>query len=167
MAWFRVDRTFHDFIPAQPSIITKDSWIERNRLIAKYYPNIGDLLDLPEARVVEILIEVEQDERPASHFPVAFPGGTYAMAWLPSRSHLEWHLFRGVAPIARRPSISPRMRALVIERDGYRCGICQGHVEPTDIHLDHIHPFSRGGKTNPENLRVTHSRCNIRKGAKI
>ena len=47
------------------------------------------------------------------------------------------------------------------------CGICHGEVKPSDVHLDHIHPFSKGGRTNAENLRVTHSRCNIRKGAKV
>jgi 5-methylcytosine-specific restriction endonuclease McrA len=55
----------------------------------------------------------------------------------------------------------------VIDRDGYLCGICGGDVEPTDVHLDHIYPYSLGGPTTFNNLRVTHSRCNVKKGARI
>jgi len=51
-------------------------------------------------------------------------------------------------------------------RDGYVCQLCTTAVEPTDVHLDHIKPYSKGGPTNLENLQVTHSLCNIHKGAR-
>jgi 5-methylcytosine-specific restriction endonuclease McrA len=59
------------------------------------------------------------------------------------------------------------LRELVIERDGYLCGICALDVDPLDVHLDHIFPVSKGGDDHPDNLRVTHSICNIKKGAKV
>lgn len=158
---------FHDFIPAQPSVITEASWIERDRLAARHYPHIMDLLTFGAEHLISILIDVECDTKPPAEFPVGCPGTPFPLAWLPSRSHLEWHLFRGIAPNARRPTIPAWLRGHVIERDGYTCGICHGEVKPSDVHLDHIHPFSKGGRTNAANLRVTHSRCNIRKGAKV
>ena len=57
------------------------------------------------------------------------------------------------------------LRRLVIERDGYVCRLCGGPVEPSDVHLDHILPVVRGGRDCESNLQVTHSRCNLRKGA--
>lgn len=162
----RLTEDYTYFIPAPPSIITDASWRERDRLAAKYYPRIMDILDFPEDRLIDILIDVEQDEKPAQYFPVGPPDSPRPLAWLPKRSYLEWHLFRGVAPDARRPTISPGLRAAVIARDGYVCGICAVDVDPSDVHLDHIKPHSKGGPTTLGNLRVTHSRCNMSKGAR-
>lgn len=59
------------------------------------------------------------------------------------------------------------MRATIIERDGLVCGICGGGVEPDDVHVDHIRAIARGGRAmDPRNLQVTHSACNLRKGAR-
>lgn len=157
-------KDFRSFIPDRPSVITEASWIERDRLAGKHYPQIMDLLAFPEGRLIDILIDVEQGERPQQWRPVGVPGDSRPLAMLPSRSWLEWSLFRGVAPDARRPSISPALRARVIDRDGLVCGICQGAVDPDDVHLDHVQPFSKGGPTTFANLRVTHSLCNIRRG---
>jgi 5-methylcytosine-specific restriction endonuclease McrA len=35
-----------------------------------------------------------------------------------------------------------------------------------ELHVDHLMPFSAGGKTVPENLRSTCSDCNLGKGSK-
>lgn len=53
------------------------------------------------------------------------------------------------------------LRDAVLARDGYICGICGGTVDPSDVHIDHIYPIHRGGKSVLLNLRVTHSRCNL------
>lgn len=160
-------RDWRHFVPESPSVITEDSWQTRNALADRYYPHIFDLLAFGEDHLIDILIEVEQDDKPAAYRGVGYPGAPRPLAYLPRRSHLEWHLFRGIAPAARRPTITPALRARVIERDGLVCGICLGAVEPADVHLDHIKPFSKGGPTTFANLRVTHSVCNMRKGAKV
>ena len=159
-------KDYRHFIPAPPSVITLEAWETRNALAAKHYPNAADILAFDEDHLINILMEVEDEEKPDEHFPVGPKGSPRPLAWLQRRSWLEWHLFRGIAPAARRPSISPRLRGEVIARDGYNCGICGLDVPPDDVHLDHIKPFSRGGPTNLTNLRVTHSRCNIAKGAR-
>lgn len=88
-------------------------------------------------------------------------------AQITSRAWYEWHIARGRDPLKARTSLSRTLRQQVIERDGYTCGLCGEDVEPTDVHIDHIHPKSLGGGDELENLQVAHSLCNIRKGAKV
>lgn len=88
---------------------------------------------------------------------------------LPSRAWYEWHWQRGRYPgeSKSRPAIPLEVRRAVHDRDGDTCQICFGQVPAGDAHLDHIKPWSRGGLDTVENLRVTHSRCNIKRGAPI
>lgn len=89
------------------------------------------------------------------------------LASMPSRAYYEWHIRRGRDIRQRRPNIGAGTRRAVIKRDGLVCGICGGDVAPDDIHIDHVHPLSRGGGSGVTNLRVTHSRCNLAKGASV
>lgn len=68
---------------------------------------------------------------------------------------------------AARDQLPPLLRKTIIDRDGNVCGICGDDVELDDIHIDHIVPVSKGGSNRLTNLRVTHARCNMRKGAKV
>jgi hypothetical protein len=52
-------------------------------------------------------------------------------------------------------------------RDGYVCHLCRRPVDPSDVHVDHIVPLSRGGDSQLANLAVSHSKCNLQKGARI
>ena len=71
-------------------------------------------------------------------------------------------------PVPR--SIPLAMRYKILSRDNFRCVTCgaspakDGSVE---LHVDHIHPWSRGGQNVEENLRTLCSKCNLGKGAKI
>lgn len=62
---------------------------------------------------------------------------------------------------------NPRYASLRLQRDSFRCVAC-GRSPATDagvvLHLDHIVPFSEGGRTNLENLRTTCADCNLGKG---
>lgn len=86
-----------------------------------------------------------------------------------SRAFYEWHLRRGRDILHRplRENIPGALRAQVIARDGYVCGLCGGVVEPTDLHIDHRVPVSRGGPTVAGNLQVAHAACNTRKGNRV
>lgn len=57
---------------------------------------------------------------------------------------------------------SDRLKVQVLMRDGNRCRICgvecSGGLH--NIHFDHIKPWSKGGETTLENLRVLCSHCN-------
>ncbi|MDR7257809.1 hypothetical protein J2X47_001989 [Sphingomonas sp. BE270] len=63
---------------------------------------------------------------------------------------------------ARKP-LSRSTRQRIIERDGEICAYCARRADPLEI--DHIHPFSRGGTDDDENLTVACRTCNQAKGA--
>lgn len=72
-------------------------------------------------------------------------------------------------PEAERRDIRLGLRYQVLQRDGFRCVVCGNSPALTpgvQLHVDHIVPFSRGGRTVSENLRSTCSRCNIGKGSR-
>lgn len=52
-----------------------------------------------------------------------------------------------------------------LELDDGQCGICGEDVDPTDFHVDHIVPLSRGGEHSYANTQTAHPKCNQRKGA--
>lgn len=59
-------------------------------------------------------------------------------------------------------------------RDGFVCHICNGLVDMTlprtvglGATVDHVIPLSKGGSDEPDNLRLAHWSCNVRKGSKI
>lgn len=60
-----------------------------------------------------------------------------------------------------------RLRRRVFERDDWTCWICGGKVDPsvspkakTFPTLDHVLPWSEGGKWTMANLRTAHRGCN-------
>jgi len=55
-------------------------------------------------------------------------------------------------------------RNFVLSRDNYSCNFCGSTY---DLHIDHIHPFSRGGTNKADNLQVLCSSCNLQKSDKI
>lgn len=113
----------------------------------------------PDDHLERIRYEVEQDWKPRYWLD-------FGVCQIPSRAWVEWYWQRGLDPDARRPAIPTWMRNRVLARDGYVCQICLLPVDPTDVHLDHIKPWSRGGIHSVTNLRVTHSLCNMRKAAR-
>lgn len=58
---------------------------------------------------------------------------------------------------------SRKMRDLVIERDGNVCRYCCRVININYLTVDHVVPFSRGGKTVMDNLVVACKKCNQKK----
>ena len=56
---------------------------------------------------------------------------------------------------------------MIWSRDQGICHICHLPVERSELHYDHIIPLSKGGEHTTDNIAVSHSWCNLRKGAKI
>lgn len=125
------------------------------------------LSEFPEWKRDEIL---EAASRPKP--PPRWISLSNGLAQIESRAWYEWHWSRGmrlryVAPTGKRRKLTKGRRQKVIERDGLTCGICKTSVELHDVHIDHVLPVVHGGTNELDNLRVTHSRCNILKGAKV
>ena len=55
-----------------------------------------------------------------------------------------------------------KQRALILNRDGYRCTVCGREADQ----VDHIIPVARGGTDDADNLRAICARDNLRKGAR-
>lgn len=63
-----------------------------------------------------------------------------------------------------RATISPRTRARVFERDGFRCRRCgRGPSDGVTLHCDHVVARSRGGSGGDTNLQTLCSDCNLGK----
>ena len=66
----------------------------------------------------------------------------------------------------QRKLMTKKLRKEIARRDNYTCQICGKYMpDGVGLHIDHIVPISKGGKTVPSNLQVLCSRCNGRKGA--
>jgi hypothetical protein len=62
--------------------------------------------------------------------------------------------------------VSWRLRFLVMRRDDFKCRCCGNSPALTPgliLHVDHIHPWSKGGATNLANLQTLCMECNIGK----
>ena len=68
---------------------------------------------------------------------------------------------------SQRSLMTPELRRKIAERDNYTCQICGKYMpDGVGLHIDHIVPVSKGGKTVPSNLQVLCSKCNGRKGGR-
>lgn len=67
-----------------------------------------------------------------------------------------------------RAAMTSSLRYDIMKRDGFRCQLCGSTVsDGVKLHVDHIVPVSKGGKTKPSNLRTLCDRCNFGKRDKI
>ncbi len=73
---------------------------------------------------------------------------------------------RGKIKIGNARAIPLSLRLKILNRDNFRCVFC-GKSPATDIgtklHIDHIVPFSKGGKSTLENLQTLCEECNLGK----
>jgi 5-methylcytosine-specific restriction endonuclease McrA len=71
-----------------------------------------------------------------------------------------------VQPEDRRdPSIGLRFK--VFQRDRFKCVLCGDHPARNAecvLHVDHLIPWSKGGKTRENNLRTLCATCNVGRG---
>lgn len=66
-----------------------------------------------------------------------------------------------------RSKLSASLRYDVLKRDNFRCTICgRSAADGVTLHVDHIKPVSKGGKTEMSNLRTLCDYCNLGKSDK-
>lgn len=67
-----------------------------------------------------------------------------------------------------RQDINYSLRYDILKRDGFKCKLCGfGADDGVKLQIDHIIPFSKGGKTRQDNLRTLCIACNLGKKDKI
>ena len=63
--------------------------------------------------------------------------------------------------------VKPKLRFEVLERDNRSCTICgRSILHGAILHIDHIIPVNRGGRTEKQNLRTLCDVCNYGKGGR-
>lgn len=83
----------------------------------------------------------------------------------------EWvepaHWPRWRVAMAKRRQIASRynsFKSALVARDGEVCSHCGA---TSDLHIDHIHPVSKGGDNDLANLQLLCADCNIRKSDRV
>lgn len=68
----------------------------------------------------------------------------------------------------QRSAMTPSLRYEILQRDGFRCVACgrSAKEDGVKLHVDHIVPVSKGGKTEKSNLQTLCEECNQGKGSK-
>lgn len=66
--------------------------------------------------------------------------------------------------IKRKP-ISKKTRFEIFKRDGFICQYCGATPPKVILHVDHIHPVSKGGDNGQDNLITSCFDCNLGKSA--
>ena len=68
----------------------------------------------------------------------------------------------------QRSLMTKELRQKIKIRDNYTCQICGKYMpDEVGLHIDHIIPIKRGGKTIESNLQVLCDKCNLRKSSKL
>ena len=62
-------------------------------------------------------------------------------------------------------SFDDRDKRAAYEAQKHKCAICGDEFEYSEMHGDHKKPWSKGGRTVPENCQMLCTECNLKKGA--
>ncbi len=80
-------------------------------------------------------------------------------------------LLSGEKPHMRRVlglrTFTESQKEAAYERQSGKCALCGNHFELSEMQGDHIVPWSKGGKTLPDNLQMLCALCNQQKGGAL
>jgi 5-methylcytosine-specific restriction endonuclease McrA len=90
-----------------------------------------------------------------------------------AQTKIRWNKFGSlIDPIMEGTVIEPRFFDFAFRRDLFDkspiCRLCNNEIHALDDRtVDHIIPYSKGGKTRAENGQLAHRGCNARKNAQM
>src|SRR5215472_7896909 len=90
-----------------------------------------------------------------------------------AQTKIRWNKFRSlVDSIIDGTLIEPRFFEFTFRSDLFNespiCQLCNNEIHSLDDStVDHIIPYSKGGKTTPDNGQLAHRGCNARKNAQM
>ncbi|MGD0907552.1 MAG: HNH endonuclease signature motif containing protein [Candidatus Acidiferrales bacterium] len=90
-----------------------------------------------------------------------------------TQTKYRWTAYKNAAePIIDGQILEPRFFDLAFRQKLFKqspiCKICGNQIHSfEDCTVDHIHPYSKGGKTVEENSQLAHRTCNARKNAAL
>jgi 5-methylcytosine-specific restriction endonuclease McrA len=90
-----------------------------------------------------------------------------------AQTRIRWNKFRSLAEaVIAGTNVEPRFFDFNFRRrlydSSHTCQLCRNEIHSLeDSTVDHIIPYSRGGKTTAENGQLAHRGCNASKNAKL
>lgn len=101
---------------------------------------------VPELRIRSGCVVIPRD---MSHVPTGYLG-----------KETDGEQAARIAPVFRTP-VPKRLRFKIMRRDGYKCRLCgMAADDGVKLHIDHIVPVAKGGKTKETNLWTLCQPCN-------
>ena len=83
------------------------------------------------------------------------------------KDHIKNRSTRQYLIRAERAKVNASLRYEVMKRDNFTCRLCGlSKKDGVSLHVDHIKPVSKGGKTTLDNLQTLCERCNYGKSDK-
>lgn len=81
--------------------------------------------------------------------------------------HYQWPRPFRPGELGKRPrsGVTPRVRFLVLSRDGFRCVYCGTTAAESSLHVDHVLAVANGGSDEMTNLVTACAECNQGKAA--
>lgn len=67
-------------------------------------------------------------------------------------------------------SIQAHLKLKILKKYNFKCNNCKNSPaldDKTELQIDHIIPFSKGGRHNADNLQILCRACNYKKGTEI
>lgn len=113
-----------------------------------YYNQHGQRKDLDSKKLEKRIQELLADK-----YEVTRAKGIYEYLLTGNEKALQLRVF------------DDRDKQAAYERQGHKCAICGKKFDISEMHGDHIKPWSKGGKTVPENCQMLCTTCNIKKSA--
>jgi hypothetical protein len=138
------------------------------------YRTFDDLAQLARAGKLspdELLFDVEQKVwRRAIEWPELQPHFPSSVNWLAVGLGVLGLAALGFACASSNDDSQDtgwdRKRRVVFQRDSYTCVFCGHRGNTRTLHVDHVHPVSRGGSDELDNLVTACWSCNLEKGAR-
>jgi hypothetical protein len=78
-------------------------------------------------------------------------------------AQVQSHISPLFARHRNRSGVRKSVRFSVLRRDGFRCVYCGATADEQKLHVDHVHPRSKGGHDDESNLVTSCEACNLGK----
>ena len=83
-----------------------------------------------------------------------------------SRAGIFYYLLSGEERHLNLRSFNRKDKIICLKKQNYCCNKCKKKINFSEAQADHINPWSKGGKTTPDNLQILCYMCNAQKGNK-
>lgn len=152
-------------------VVTPDEFLENEKITRKKFDKYEEKyikeIKVTDPHFIEIDIEIYYiSPRGRNHYTKYATYNLFDLIKL-AKQLTEKTKYKSNAAY-ERSLMTESMRYDILKRDGFRCQICGASAKDGALlHVDHIIPVAKGGKTTKNNLQTLCSRCNSGKSDKL